>query len=376
MSIMSGSRVGFAVAFYLILSPAMAHESEHWQSAHQMTEAATALINSFDEEQKKTAVFPLADAGRTSWSNLPIIMVRPGGLLVADMNAEQRIAVHKLLRASMSSQGYAKFAGIMRLEDQAHLDAIERLENNPEAPPAWRVFANAYDSTNYAVAIFGEPGQEHWGWKIAGHHAAVNFTVAGGRVGFTPTFLGSNPMVVKGGKHAGLMVLPQEGQRGIDLMQSLSAEQQGVAKIADENTAGIMEGPGRRASLSTFEGLKASELSPGQLKLLKVLVSEYVGNSDFDAAAAQLALIEKSGWGELWFSWHGPVDPAGKFYYRVHGPRVLIEYNRQDENHDHSIVRDPKNDYGEDWLGKHYEEHHPSREEISENVRRAVPAED
>ena len=143
----------------------------------------------------------------------------------------------------------------MRLEDQAHLDAIERLENNPEAPPAWRVFANAYDSTNYAVAIFGEPGQEHWGWKIAGHHAAVNFTVAGGRVGFTPTFLGSNPMVVKGGKHAGLMVLPQEGQRGIDLMQSLSAEQQGVAKIADENTAGIMEGPGRRASLSTFEGL-------------------------------------------------------------------------------------------------------------------------
>ena len=376
MSMISGSRLGLAVAFCLIFSPAMAHESAHWQSAHQMTEAANTLINSLDSEQKTTAIFPLDDNGRTTWSNLPIIMVRPGGLLVSDMNAEQRIAVHKLLRASMSSQGYAKFAGIMRLEDQAHIDALEGFKNNPDAPPIGRAFADAYDPTNYVVAIFGEPGQEQWGWKIAGHHAAVNFTVAAGRVGFTPTFLGSNPMVVKGGKHAGLMVLPQEGQRGIDLMQSLNAGQQGIAKVAEDNSTGIIEKPGRRASLSAFEGLQTSQLLPGQMNLLKVLVSEYVGNSDFDAAAAQLALIEESGWGELWFSWRGPVDPAGQFYYRVHGSRILIEYNRQDDNHDHSIVRDPKNDYGEDWLGKHYEEYHPSGEEAMENARRSMRGED
>ena len=159
MSMISRSRLGFAIAFYLIFSPAMAHESGHWQSAHQMTEAAIALISSLDEEQKKTTIFPLDDAGRTTWSNLPIIMVRPGGLLVSDMNAEQRIAVHKLLRASMSSQGYAKFAGIMRLEDQAHLDALEYLKNNSDAPPIRQAFADAYDSTNYAIAIFGKPGQ-------------------------------------------------------------------------------------------------------------------------------------------------------------------------------------------------------------------------
>jgi len=375
MSMISRCRLGFAVAFYLSFSPAMAHESEHWQSAHQMTEAANALIGSLDTEQKKTAVFPLDDAGRTTWSNLPIIMVRPGGLLVSDMNAEQRIAVHKLLRASMSSQGYTKFAGIMRLEDQRHIDALERLKNNSDAPPIWQAFADAYDSTNYAVAIFGEPSQEQWGWKIAGHHAAANFTVAGGHVGFTPTFLGSSPMVVKGGKHAGLMVLPQEGQRGIELMQSLNPEKQGVAKIAEEKPNDVIEGPGRRASLSTFEGLKASQLSANQMKLLKVLVSEYVGNSDFDTAAAQMSLIENADWGELWFSWRGPVDSADPFYYRVHGPRILIEYSRQDDNHDHSIVRDPKNDYGEDWLGKHYDEHHPSMEEAMENARRAVHGE-
>jgi hypothetical protein len=372
MSIISRVQLGFTVALYLIFSPAMAHESGGWQSAHQMTEAAKTFISSLDAEQKKNAIFPLDDAGRTTWSNLPIIMVRPGGLLISDMNAEQRTAVHKLLRASMSSQGYAKFAGIMRLEDQAHLDALERLKNNADAPPIGQAFANAYDSTNYAVAIFGEPGKEHWGWKIAGHHAAVNFTVANGRVGFTPTFLGSNPMVVKSGKHAGLMVLPQEGERGIELMQSLSPKMQNVAKVSEDKPNDIIEGPGRRASLSAFEGLKASQLSSDQMKLLKVLVSEYVGNSDFDTAAAQLALIENSGWGELWFSWRGPVDPAGRFYYRVHGPRILIEYIRQNDNHDHTIVRDPKNDYGEDWLGYHYEEHHPSMEEAMKNARQAV----
>jgi hypothetical protein len=350
MSIISRVQLGFTVALYLIFSPAMAHESGGWQSAHQMTEAANTFISSLDAEQKKNAIFPLDDAGRTTWSNLPIIMVRPGGLLISDMNAEQRTAVHKLLRASMSSQGYAKFAGIMRLEDQAHLDALERLKNNADAPPIGQAFANAYDSTNYAVAIFGEPGKEHWGWKIAGHHAAVNFTVANGRVGFTPTFLGSNPMVVKSGKHAGLMVLPQEGQRGIELMQSLSPKMQNVAKVSEDKPNDIIEGPGRRASLSAFEGLKASQLSSDQMKLLKVLVSEYVGNSDFDTAAAQLALIENSGWGELWFSWRGPVDPAGRFYYRVHGPRILIEYIRQN----------------------HYEEHHPSMEEAMKNARQAV----
>jgi hypothetical protein len=50
----------------------------------------------------------------------------------------------------------------------------------------------------------------------------------------------------------------------------------------------------------------------------------------------------------------------------VHGPSILIEYIRErgvggDQgaaNHVHSIVRDPSNDYGEDWLELHYQEHH------------------
>ncbi len=80
--------------------------------------------------------------------------------------------------------------------------------------------------------------------------------------------------------------------------------------------------------------------------------------------------IREAGWDKVWFSWRGPVDASGTFYYRVHGPRILIEYNRQNANHDDMVIRDPSNDYGEDWLGKHYEEHHPSMAEANKNARR------
>jgi len=366
------SRTGFIVTFCLLFSPITAFSGEPWSSAVQMSDAAQAFVQTLNAQQKKAAVFPLDDSGRTTWSNLPVIMVRPGGLLINDMNSEQRIAVHRLLRASMSSQGYGKFSGIMQLEEQAHLDAIAELDKSADASPEGRAFAASYDSENYAVAVFGKPGDLHWGWKIAGHHAAANFTISKGRVGFTPTFLGSSPMVIQSGKYAGYMALPNEGNRGLELMLSLDEEQQNAAIVASEKPRDVIEGPGRRSSLKEYEGLKADRLSAEQARLLRVLVAEYVGNSDFDSAEDQLKLIEKAGWDELWFSWRGPVEADGRFYYRVHGPRILIEYSRQNENHDHTLVRDPKNDYGEDWLGQHYEEHHPTMQEAMENVRKAA----
>lgn len=330
----------------------------HAQSSMQMAEAASALIATFGSEERQAAVFPISAEARATWSNLPIVMVRPDGLLVGSLNDEQRSALHGLLRASMSSQGYAKFAGIMRLDDMLFEIESAALRENPN--PRRERFIQTRSSGNYAVAIYGKPGNGDWGWKLAGHHAAVNFTVSDGQVGFTPTFLGSSPSTIDDGPYAGWMPLPHEGGRGVDFMRSLTTAQQAAAKIGDQAPNDIFEGPGRRASLARYEGLKAEELSAGQARLLRALVSEYVANVDFDSAEAQLALIDQTGWDELWFSWRGPVDVNGKFYYRVHGPRILIEYNRQDPNHDHMIVRDPQNDYGEDWLERHYTEHHPA----------------
>jgi hypothetical protein len=94
---------------------------------------------------------------------------------------------------------------------------------------------------------------------------------------------------------------------------------------------------------------------------LWILVQEFVQNADFDAAGAQLSLVQQT-WGDTRFAWQGPPpDSSTRFYFRVHGPRILIEYDVQEPmtsqgGHVHAITRDPTNDYGVDWLGLHYQE--------------------
>jgi len=47
-------------------------------------------------------------------------------------------------------------------------------------------------------------------------------------------------------------------------------------------------------------------------------------------------------------------------YYRLQGPRLLIEYDntQRDANHAHSVWRDPTADFGMDVLAAHRAAHH------------------
>jgi hypothetical protein len=67
--------------------------------------------------------------------------------------------------------------------------------------------------------------------------------------------------------------------------------------------------------------------------------------------------------------WIGGFNEDSVFYYRVHSPVVLIEFDHQrgialedDEptrNHIHTVMRTPNgNDYGKDLLRQHREQHH------------------
>ena len=146
--------------FLWMLSFAADPVPEHGRSSVQMTKAAQAFIESLDNEQRKATVFSLDVDERATWSNLPIIMVEPNGMLIGDMNEDQRVATHQLLRASLSSQGYAKFTGIMQLDDLLHEIETEQLSNDSEGgnDPFRKAFIATRSSGNYVVAIFGEPG--------------------------------------------------------------------------------------------------------------------------------------------------------------------------------------------------------------------------
>ena len=171
------------------------------------------------------------------------------------------------------------------------------------------------------------------------------------RVAFLPMFLGATPLAVAENVETGWSALPQEVARGAELMRALDDAQRKQAYSDEEVPDDVLNGVGNKHRLTPPQGLKAAEMTPPQQRLLRALVEEYVRNADFDAADAQLDAIAAAGWDALTFSWRGAVDDLdAPFYYRVQGPRIVIEL-RNTEDHIHTIVRDPANDYGEQWLG-------------------------
>src|SRR5207253_9601684 len=130
----------------------------------------------------------------------------------------------------------------------------------------------------YYTTGFGSPEDASWAWMLTGHHMTAMFTVAGDRTAFTPMFTGSQPLQIPSGLYAGWQVLPQDAARASELLSALSTDQQRVAIIDRSAPRDLVEGPGRRASLSSFQGISVSQLDDAQQHLLWLLVQEFVSN--------------------------------------------------------------------------------------------------
>lgn len=358
-----------AMALALVAAdPAAAHPAHDTATvrAAEMSRTAAAFLAALTPEQRAKVERPFTDdAARTNWSNLPSVLYPRDGLALGEMTAPQRIAFHDLLAAATSSQGYAKAATIMWIEEILRDLDSKRLASG-EIPAdrldRFRAVVASRQAGNYWVSVFGAPGSARWGWMLSGHHLAANFTVVDGKVGFTPLFVGAEPQTVKEGLYAGWRVLDHEIARGFALVRSLDAGQRRSAILGDAVAPDQFTGKGRKDSLKTMVGIPAARLTADQQRLLWGLVREFVGSAADEAADMQMRKIERDGLAKLHFAWWGPTDdPAKRFMYRVHGPSILIEYVREPRgdapaNHVHAIVRDPGNDYGEDWLAKHYAE--------------------
>jgi hypothetical protein len=59
------------------------------------------------------------------------------------------------------------------------------------------------------------------------------------------------------------------------------------------------------------------------------------------------------------FAWAGGREPGQPHYYRIQGPRLLVEYDnaQRNANHVHAVWRDPDGDFGEDVLARHRATH-------------------
>ena len=124
-----------------------------------------------------------------------------------------------------------------------------------------------------------------------------------------------------------------------------------------------------------YAGVSAKDLTAAQRQQLVELIALYVTNMDDGHARVKM---ERGGGATLdrtWFAWIGNTKPGSVFYYRIHSPVVLIEFDHQrpvalshllnpdvpSAEHIHTVVRTPNgNDYGKDLLRQHYLQHpHP-----------------
>ena len=218
------------------------------------------------------------------------------------------------------------------------------------------------DPERYFVSFFGTPGPKGtWGWRVEGHHLSLNFTLANGQsLSVTPSFFGSNPGEVREGPRRGLRVLAAEEDWARQLVKSFNDEQRKTAVFSETAPKEIITGADRQAKPLTPLGLCAAQMTPDQYDLLERVIQEYVHRYRTELVEQDLKEIAKAGKEKLYFAWAGSLEPREGHYYRVQGPTFLLEYDntQNNANHIHAVWRNLANDFGDDLLRQHYEQHH------------------
>jgi hypothetical protein len=323
-------------------------------STKPVMDAANQFIAALTPEQRKATLFA-ADADEwRRWNN--VHRAARAGIAFKDMTAAQQTRAFDLLKAGLSAKGLELTRNVMRLNY-----TIAEITNN----------FTEYGEGLYNLTVMGEPSmKEPWGWQLEGHHLILNYFVLGDQVVMTPAFYGSEPVSAESGKYKGTSVLQDEQNKGLALMQSLAADQQKKALItAEPKTANHAQGQAYRDNLQlAYAGIKASDLNPTQRDALVDLIALYVSNMDDGHAKVKMEEV-RAHLNDTHFGWIGEHDADSVFYYRVHSPVILIEFDHQlpvaikgprvpGRQHIHAVVRTPNgNDYGKDLLRLHYQQH-------------------
>jgi len=371
--------------------------------AARMAAAAAAWLDALDPAQRAAATGGTpgpdaeADAERRRWFYTP---TDHGGLpLNAQRPAQQRLA-HQLVASGLSVPGYVTVATIVGLDNV--LDQVE----------GWSVGwgrERGRDPGLYYLKVFGEPGgAAPWGWRFGGHHVSLNNFISDGLVrSTTPCFLGADPAVSPLLGPAPLRPLAGAEDLARELVRSLDRGQADRAILLDRAPEDIvggnrprlaegdrmmylgelwrgrftepalaqritqMEADAERASgydaadhqrlelTSVPKGLAAAELAAGQRDMLRALLASYLGRIP-DGLSPQPDYDDAGALDAVHLAWAGPTGPGEPLYYRLQGPRLLIEYDNTQRraNHAHSVWRDPTADFGYDALGAHLAAYH------------------
>ena len=328
-------------------------------STQPIREAAEAYIGSLNTQQRARAIFPVDAKEWRMWSNIHRTIMRHG-IPLCEMSDEQMERAFALLKESFSDEGLSTARDVMRLNETVG-EMTGRMDE--------------FGDDLYWLSIMGRPSTtEPWGWQIDGHHLNVNYFVLRDQVVMAPAFLGSEPVFARSGKYAGTRVFAAEETQGLSLIRALKAEQRAKAVVSMDLPRDLFTSAFRDNNELRYEGITYDELMPNQHDRLLHLIEIYVGRMRPDHARVKMAEVMLH-LHDTHFSWRGGVEQDSVFYYRVHSPVIIIEFDHQAgqafpqfkehyRDHIHTIVRTPNgNDYGNDLLRQHYQHGHHARRE-------------
>jgi hypothetical protein len=319
-------------------------------------DAAEAFLAALDPAQQARALFPLQSDAWRRWSNIHPFIMRHG-VCLDDLSPAQRQRALAVVEASLSARGFQTARDVMRLNDLVRL-----ITGNAEEYGEWL----------YWLSVMGRPDPaEPWGWQLDGHHLIVNCFVLGDQIVLTPMFMGSEPVRADHGPHAGTRVFRAEEEEGLALMRALTPAQRAQTVLASELPPEAFTAAFRDNLVLRYAGIPFGDLSDGQQRQLLRLVEVYVGRIPEGHDRTRLEEVRRH-LRDTHFAWMGGLDDESPFYYRVHSPVILIEFDHQrgivfdndqpSRHHIHTVVRTPNgNDYGMDLLRQHHEQFHRAR---------------
>ena len=324
-------------------------------STEPVRKAAVAFLDGISDEQVSRTMYPIDDLEWRKWDNRHFY--KRQGVGFDEMDEAQRELAFNLMKASLSAKGLKLSQDIMKLNGTL----AELAENYDE-----------YGEWLYWITIMGNPANKDkpWGWQIDGHHLIINYFVLKDQVVMSPLFVGSEPIEAKAGKFKGTIVLQDEQARGLKLIQALNEQQQTKAILNRNKTGNDSLAQAYKDNLVLdYAGIPGKDLNDNQRKLLLDVVEGFVGNMDDGHAKVKMSEVEQH-LDRTYFAWVGGTTDKSVYYYRVHSPVVLIEFDHQrrvapfrsrepTRDHIHAVLRTPNgNDYGKDILRQHYEHAH------------------
>jgi hypothetical protein len=333
----------------------------------EAVDAAQGFLASLRPNERMIANLPMDSDEWKLWTNaLPVWA--PKGLRLERLSDQKRNLALELIKASLSKTGFETVRSAMKLNG-----ALGELVGE---------YRDSLTEFAYYLTIFGEPSAGGaWGWQLMGHHIDLNCVFVGSQQVFAPVFVGAEPTFSLSGPYAGTKVLDLETSRALELRRAMSSSQESSFLMGDslraadlpEELAGPfngrhLAGAGADNLVLPYEGIRGDDLTLSQQRLLLSLVEVYISRLPAAQAEPKLRQIQEH-LDETRFAWRGKHGDSSAFYYRIHSPVLLVEYdnhpgifldNAEPERfHVHTIVREPNgNDYGKQLLAQHYAQQH------------------